>query len=417
MLKILLTLFFVILKYNHQAISRLSQLKQKIMKKILFLSSWYPNRTHTTLGNFNEKFAQAANIYNKVFAIHVAADENMTENFEIVEENRGGVETLILYFRKIKNENVFDKMIKSFKFLFYYFKLFKVFKVKNGKPDLIHLNILYPVGIVVFLFKLLYKTKYVISENWTIYLETDKNNPSLLANLISPLIARKSSCLLPVSLDLKNAMIKHNLISDFEIVPNVVETKFFKPNYSKILNSKKQILHVSSLLDDHKNITGILNVIKRVSEIRQDFELFIVGDGDSSPHIKLSRDLGLIDKFVSFYGQKNPIEISELMYESDFLLLFSNYENLPCVIVEALSSGLPIVSSDVGGISEHIDKEKGILVDARNENQLFDALIMMLDCCNNYDKSKLHDYAVSNFSYESIGQRLTDIYNNILKIN
>lgn len=388
-------------------------MKKKL--KILFLSSWYPNRTHTTLGNFNEKFAQAANLFNEVSALHVVADSEMSEKFQIIEENRNGVHTLVLYFKKKQSENIIDKFVKFTKFWFFYLKLYKYFVKKNGKPDLIHVNILYPVGIIALILKIIYKIKYVISENWTIYLDSDSNNPTFFANLISPIVAKNASCLLPVSYDLQKAMIKHNLKNEFVIVPNVVEINHFSPNFSKVFSEKKRIIHISSLVDDHKNISGILKVVNLVSQVRADFELIIIGDGNPNPHIELAKQLSVFNSFVKFYGQKTTKEIAFELQNSDFLLLFSNYENLPCVIVEALASGLPVLSSNVGGISEHIDNQKGILIDSADEQQLYNAILFMLDNYNKFDKNYLHNYAKTKFSYESVGLKLTEIYNKILK--
>jgi glycosyltransferase involved in cell wall biosynthesis len=102
------------------------------------------------------------------------------------------------------------------------------------------------------------------------------------------------------------------------------------------------------------------------------------------------------------------------MKESAFLLLFSNFENLPCVIVEAFAAGIPVVSTNVGGIKEHVDKSKGILINKGDEFALFEAINSMLDNKNSYIKSELADYAVANFSYNVVGKKYHDIYQKVL---
>jgi len=102
------------------------------------------------------------------------------------------------------------------------------------------------------------------------------------------------------------------------------------------------------------------------------------------------------------------------MEESDFLVLFSNYENLPCVIVEAFACGLPVISTDVGGIKEHLDNKKGLLIRKGNEDELYNALNKMLDNQNNYDKSTIRKYAVDNFSYEVVCKSFVELYKTAL---
>lgn len=121
--------------------------------KVLILSSWYPSRVHPTLGNFNEKFSQAIALYNDVFAVYVAADSDIQKEEELVFSEINGVPTLNIYFKKSKNENSLQKLLKAYKFLKYYLIAFKIAQEKLGKIDLIHLNILYPVGIIAFLLK------------------------------------------------------------------------------------------------------------------------------------------------------------------------------------------------------------------------------------------------------------------------
>ena len=79
-------------------------------------------------------------------------------------------------------------------------------------------------------------------------------------------------------MDLKIAMENHGLKSNYEIVSNVVDIKLFYPEQNKIKKSKTRIIHISTLEDQQKNISGILRAIKKLTENIVDFELFIIGD-------------------------------------------------------------------------------------------------------------------------------------------
>ena len=65
---------------------------------------------------------------------------------------------------------------------------------------------------------------------------------------------------------------------------------------------------------------------------------------------------------VSFHATKTTNEIADMISSSHGLLMFSNYENFPCVIAESMMSGKPIISSNVNGIPEHVLPEFGVLV-------------------------------------------------------
>ncbi|MBL0341949.1 MAG: glycosyltransferase [Bacteroidetes bacterium] len=98
------------------------------------------------------------------------------------------------------------------------------------------------------------------------------------------------------------------------------------------------------------------------------------------------------------------------MREAYIFVMFSNYENLPCTIVESLASGVPVISTNVGGISEYITPEFGLLIQPRDEAGLKNALIFALDHPEKFDKIKMRNFAIKNFSMEESGKLFNEIY-------
>lgn len=374
---------------------------------ILFLSSWYPTRLFPFSGDFVKRHAKAISKYSKVICFHVIKDNNLKSKYDISEINDGDFCEVIYYF----NTKWFSKL----NYLITYFKGFKYIRKKFGKPDLIHGNVLYPIGVILFFFSFIYNIPYVITEHWTGFLNNTYKRFSKVKKSIYNYIAKKAKLILPVTQDLKNAMIISGIKANYKVVPNVVETDIFRCEKLKD-QENKLILHVSNLRDEHKNISGLLRVVSKLSYIRQDFALNIIHSEENESLKELSDSLNLTDGFVKFCGRKEYSEVAEYMSQSAFLVLFSNYENLPCVIVEALASGLPVLSTDVGGIREHLDNKKGILIEIGNEAALLEKMNYMLDHFHEYDKEMLHDYAISNFSYEKIGSDFYKIYQDILNV-
>ena len=85
-------------------------------------------------------------------------------------------------------------------------------------------------------------------------------------------------------------------------------------------------------------------------------------------------------------------------------------------MVEALASGIPIVSSTAGGIPEHITENLGILVKPLDEPALLIALNKVIDNikAGKYNSEELSNYAINNFSYEKVGEKFYQIYLKIL---
>ena len=96
-------------------------------------------------------------------------------------------------------------------------------------------------------------------------------------------------------------------------------------------------------------------------------------------------------------------------------MLFSNFENLPCVIVEAFASGVPVLSTAVGGIAEIVSPERGMLIKSGDEDALLQGMNTLLDHCNEYDRGAIRDYAIKTFAAQNIGQQIFEEYKKIVK--
>jgi glycosyltransferase involved in cell wall biosynthesis len=168
---------------------------------------------------------------------------------------------------------------------------------------------------------------------------------------------------------------------------------------------------VSTLAAYQKNIDGMLRSFSILANQRQDFELVIVGTASAELKEKVTRSE--LASFVIFTGEISYPEVALQMQQASALVLFSRYENFPCVIIEALCCGLPVIASDTGGIKEAINEANGILVQSENEIQLTEALNRVMNEYDKFDRHKIDNEASQQFSYETIGKQFYDLYNEV----
>ncbi len=137
------------------------------------------------------------------------------------------------------------------------------------------------------------------------------------------------------------------------------------------------VIGVVARLSEEKRHVDLLDAMKRVRESFPRARLLVVGDGPLAGRLQgYARKIGLSDA-VEFAGYRK--EVFDELARMDLFVLPSRTEGLSVAIVEAMASGLPVVASDVGGISEVVeDGRTGLLVPPFQPNKLAGALISIL---------------------------------------
>lgn len=376
--------------------------------KVLFLSAWYPHRYDAMEGLFVRKHALAANLYSDVCVLFLYADKHIS-HFEIVKQKKQQLTEIYVYY-PFSTIGIFRKLTKLVNYLRAFRKGCTVVKREWGKPDVTHANILTRTGVLAYILHHKEHIPYVITEHWTRYLDTNYSYTGFLRKKVTEYVVKQAKYILPVSQSLKDAMISNGLYNaNYQIIDNVVDDFFYK-NQDKISRGKKRILHVSCFAERQKNIKGILHAIKRVSNERNDFEVIIVGTGiDYESVVEEARNLNVLDTIVHFVGEQTPQQVSDWMHQSDFFVLFSNYENCPVVLLESLACGIPIISTEVGNAHELITSKNGRLIPVGDENALYFNIKWMLDNYKTFDKTEIQESA-KPFSFEKTGETLQLIY-------
>lgn len=382
---------------------------------ILFLSSWYPNKIFSQNGNFVQQHARSVSLFCNVHALHILPREQQ-EKFVVENNTIHNVNETIVYYKKItSNFPVIASLTKlNVRRKAHQLGFQKIIE-KSEKIDLVHLNVCFPAGMFALHLKKKLNIPYIITEHWTAFLKSSQKKFTFSEKYLIKKIAQTAAMICPVSENLKEAIIHFGIQNSFQVVPNVVNTDIFKANTIQDSHSKIGIFHLSNLKDDHKNITGILRVIKKLSTQRNDFKVTIAGNGDVEKFKQKAIDLTIPEEFIHFEGEKTPEEVSQLMSKNSLFLLFSNYENLPCVIAESLVMGVPVISTNVGGIPEMINPSNGVLASPKNEEELFEKLNSIIDNIADFDNTKIAKNAKKIYSYETVGKQFFDIYTQLLK--
>lgn len=273
--------------------------------------------------------------------------------------------------------------------------------IKNFKPDIVHLQSPHTFLIAIFS-KLIMKSKIVVTFHGG---DIDR----ICNNNIFLYFLRRFDCFCYVS-DEMISKIKHKVprrIHHIQTNCGVDLDKFINTNPSQ--QRKKQILAIGSFRWE-KDYPTMINAIKKVFFIYNDYELKIIGDGHLKDEIKLIIDKNNLAHRVKLCGIKSREYIVNEMVNSKLFLLSSVSEGMPKVILEARACSLPIVSTDVGACRKAVGNA-GIIVRPRAPEMLANAILDILTNENKYNQyvENCSD-GISEFSWATNTRKLEKIF-------
>ncbi len=169
---------------------------------------------------------------------------------------------------------------------------------------------------------------------------------------------------------------------DITVIPNFVDLDRFSRVESDHLreqvapNGEKVLTHVSNFRKV-KRVADTVEIFKRVLDNGIKARLLLIGDGPERPKLEeRCRELGICDK-VMMLGKQEKVE--ELLSISDLFLMPSASETFGLAALEAMSCGVSVVSSDVGGLPGlNIDGETGYVCPVTDVNAMGEAAIKIL---------------------------------------
>lgn len=193
----------------------------------------------------------------------------------------------------------------------------------------------------------------------------------------------ESDAITAVSTNLKDETYKFfNIDKDIQVIPNFVDTaRFFQSNkehFKKMLApmGEKILAHVSNFRKV-KRVEDVVRIFKQVHE-RLPSKLLMIGDGPERQHAEeLCRTLDICAD-VRFLGKQEQMD--EILSITDLFLLPSQYESFGLSALEAMACGVPVISTNAGGLPEiNVDGETGFLSDVGDFQQMGERAIWLLE--------------------------------------
>ncbi|MBD2714225.1 glycosyltransferase [Microvirga sp. STR05] len=384
--------------------------------RVLMLPKWYPNRYDDQDGDFVSRHVAAIAPHAQVAVLFAAVARGPLPSLISLDADLSGtVPTLRYYYRA--QPTGFGPLDKVLKLGLYFWCMVQGYQRLarhwGGAPELVHVHVLLRTGLFAWWLKLTRNLPFVVTEHWTLYLPQNAYRIGWLRRWLTQRVVQAAAGLHTVSDNLRGALAQLGVRNPRTVViTNVVDTALF--HLPAEPSKRAGLLHVAAFNEQAKNLSGLLRVVARLRATQPNIRLRIAGYGPAEAQVKqLAAELGLLQEdTVIFLGKLTTEAVATEMRRAACFVLFSNYENLPCVLIEAQASGLPAVATAVGGVPELLppDGTRGYLVPARDEAALAEALAHVLRQPEQFDADALRRYAEEHFSYSAVGRQFVSFY-------
>ncbi|MEO6190238.1 MAG: N-acetyl-alpha-D-glucosaminyl L-malate synthase BshA [Saprospiraceae bacterium] len=227
----------------------------------------------------------------------------------------------------------------------------------NCDLDLLHVHYAIPHAIIAFIAKSILKFKNKNLPTITTLHGTDITLVGLDGSFypVVEFSINQSDYVTSVSESLKKDTLNaFNISKEIQVIPNFIDLKVFKRSPNPELRAvfaqpkEKILMHISNF----RKVKRIPDIINSFAIINQQIpsKLLLIGDGPERSILEdLCRELNIMNKVI-FLGKQEAVE--DLLNIADLFLLCSDHESFGLSALEAMGCGVPVVSSNAGGLSE-----------------------------------------------------------------
>jgi L-malate glycosyltransferase len=379
--------------------------------KVLFITPWYPHRQQTMAGTSIREHAKAMSRYHDVVVLHclrALPGDHFKGLWRIEqdtdEELTQGVPTYRAWYKRLLLPKTGAPA-----YLLSTLQAVRRLVAVGFRPDIIQAHI-FGVGVHSLVLSKMYSVPFVMTEHSALFYERKLTWLDLQQVRLG---YGAASVVVPVSHSLERAIKAYGIRARYRMLPNATDMAQFSPPAARPFGTPvKRILFVGRQVPG-KGVDTLLEALHRVEQRRGDWVADIVGEGPQrSEYEAMASDLALNAK-VTFHGNVPHTSVAEMMRESDFLAHPTLGENCPCVVVEAMATGLPVLSTRVEGVPETVAGGLHMLVPPSDPDALAQAIDSMLDRCREWTPA---DYATAvehtrrRFGHEAIGSEYDALY-------
>ena len=370
--------------------------------RVLVVTAWYPTPERPGLGVFVREHARAISRVADVAVVHLDLDHPASSGRVELAAVDDEMPVLRVRVRPRRGLRVLDQQ-KGLR------HAMARLAQQGFTPDLLHAHV-FSAGFVAVRAARRLRVPCVVTEHYSGLARGEVHGLDLR---IARWTFRRADLVAPVSGDLAHRIAALGTGARIEAVPNAVDMTLFQPAEGSRPPGPIRLLLVATLTAV-KGVTTLLDALALPDGGLAGMQLDVVGGGPLlEPLQARAAQLGISDR-VRWRGRLGAEAVAASMRNADVFVLPSDWENLPCVLLEAMASGLPIVATRVGGVPEIVDETIGELTEPGDAPGLARAIAVVATRLDAFDALELHERAAARYGLPVVAARWSVIYGELL---
>ena len=201
---------------------------------------------------------------------------------------------------------------------------------------------------------------------------------------------------------------------DIKVIPNGIDTEKFYPSQKPDISKPLQMLTVCRLIG-RKRIDLLIRATAHASKLGLDVQLNIAGYGNLlDPLQSLANELDIADKVI-FMGRIPSEQMPQLYRDNDIFVMSSAHEGMSNAMLEAMASGLPIITTECEGVEELI-ADNGIIVQTANPEDFTQAIKQIAENRDVYERmSTAARKRANEFNWNTVATDYLELYKTVCR--
>ncbi|MCK5135204.1 MAG: glycosyltransferase [Bacteroidales bacterium] len=388
--------------------------------RILIIPSWYPPDGGYFFKEHSEAIQrmgwQADVLVNRVVGVRKLIQAGLSAFRRYSVQNENGLRVIRSVYLKIpgsEKRNIRNWAARTK-------RIYRKYEKQFGKPDLILAHSVTWAGYAASLIRESHHIPYVVVEHRSFFVWSTEKARRMVKPYYLPFFEkayRDCSRLVLVSESLLTGLkaLMPWIEEKTMVIPNMIREEMFLPP-SEPRKADPFIFIWAGRLEHVKGLDLLLKAAQslktRTSTV---FSIRLAGRGSLRSELEQMAENLDVSERVQFLGRLSREDMQKDMQEANCFVLPTRYEAFGAVLIEAMSTGLPVIATRSGGPDTIVTEQSGLLIDTDNAGQLADAMEQMIRHHQEYSPEKIRALTLERYGQTNVMEQYNKLFLQLLE--